>query len=205
MFRTSSCPSSGAYQLQEPPLVYRWNVVVAARPRPTTLLPLRSTGKPEAAPAVDKLLMMGMKMPETCWTVFKRQAIKVRDRCIWLVDLFEYSVFMFLDSRPKQDKTSNVGKLFEPLEMFKTHREWSQKREENVNVERVKIVAWHFDLSSSDRALFSWVNRTIQQNGAVPYVIRYLVHVVQVLNWHSSMAAGMLYGDVWQISRTFTI
>jgi len=36
------------------------------RPRPTTLLPPRSNGKPEAATAVDKLLMMGMKMPETC-------------------------------------------------------------------------------------------------------------------------------------------
>ena len=44
-------------------LVYRWNVVVA---RPTTLLPPRSNGKPEAAVAVDKLLMMGMRMPETC-------------------------------------------------------------------------------------------------------------------------------------------
>ena len=29
MFRSSSCPSSGAYQLQEQPLVYRRNVVVA--------------------------------------------------------------------------------------------------------------------------------------------------------------------------------
>jgi hypothetical protein len=29
MFRASSCPSSGAYQLQYQPLVYRWNVVVA--------------------------------------------------------------------------------------------------------------------------------------------------------------------------------
>jgi hypothetical protein len=28
MFRASSCPSSGAYQLQQQPLVYRWNVVV---------------------------------------------------------------------------------------------------------------------------------------------------------------------------------
>jgi hypothetical protein len=28
MFRTSSCPSSGAYQLQQQPLVYRRNVVV---------------------------------------------------------------------------------------------------------------------------------------------------------------------------------
>ena len=36
------------------------------RPRPTTLLPPRSNGKPEAATAVDKLLMMGMRMPETC-------------------------------------------------------------------------------------------------------------------------------------------
>ena len=31
-----------------------------------TLLPPRSNGKPEAATAVDKLLMMGMRMPETC-------------------------------------------------------------------------------------------------------------------------------------------
>jgi hypothetical protein len=36
------------------------------RPRPTTLLPPGSNGKPEAATAVYKLLMMGMRMPETC-------------------------------------------------------------------------------------------------------------------------------------------
>ena len=36
------------------------------RPRPATLLPPRSDGKPEAATAVGKLLMMGMRMPETC-------------------------------------------------------------------------------------------------------------------------------------------
>jgi hypothetical protein len=29
-------------------------------------LPPRSNGKPEAATAVDKLLIMGMRMPETC-------------------------------------------------------------------------------------------------------------------------------------------
>jgi hypothetical protein len=29
MFRASSCPSSGAYQLQQQPLAYRRNVVVA--------------------------------------------------------------------------------------------------------------------------------------------------------------------------------
>jgi hypothetical protein len=36
------------------------------RPQPTTLLPPRSNGKPEAATAVDKLLMMGKSLPETC-------------------------------------------------------------------------------------------------------------------------------------------
>ena len=36
------------------------------RPRQTALLPPRSNGKPESAAAVDKLLMMGMMMPETC-------------------------------------------------------------------------------------------------------------------------------------------
>jgi hypothetical protein len=36
------------------------------RSRPTALLSTHSSGKPEAATAVDKLLMMGMRMPETC-------------------------------------------------------------------------------------------------------------------------------------------
>jgi hypothetical protein len=35
------------------------------RPRPTTLLPPRSNGKPEAATAVFELVMMDMRMPET--------------------------------------------------------------------------------------------------------------------------------------------
>jgi hypothetical protein len=50
------------------------NVVVAVlgavvgpdRPRPTALLSPRSYGKPEAAAAVDRLLMMGIRMPEPC-------------------------------------------------------------------------------------------------------------------------------------------
>ena len=37
-----------------------------ARPPPTALLPRRSYGKLEAAAAVDRLLMMGIRMPETC-------------------------------------------------------------------------------------------------------------------------------------------
>jgi hypothetical protein len=36
------------------------------RPRPTALLPPRSNGKPAAAAAGDRLLMMGKRMPETC-------------------------------------------------------------------------------------------------------------------------------------------
>jgi len=75
MFRASSCPLSGAYHLQQQPLIYRKNVVVAVllvvvgpadRPRPTALLPPRSYGKSEAAAAVDRLRMMGKRMPETC-------------------------------------------------------------------------------------------------------------------------------------------
>jgi len=37
-----------------------------AQPQPTALLPPRSNGKPEAATAVVELLMMGMRMTETC-------------------------------------------------------------------------------------------------------------------------------------------
>jgi hypothetical protein len=76
MFRASLCTSSGAYQLQQQPLVYRRNMTVAvllvvvgrpARPRPKALLPPRFYGKPEAAAAaVDILLMMGIRTSETC-------------------------------------------------------------------------------------------------------------------------------------------
>jgi hypothetical protein len=39
---------------------------------------------------------MGMMMPETCWAIFKRQAIKLRDWCIWLVDLFECWNYLYI-------------------------------------------------------------------------------------------------------------
>ena len=71
MFWASSCTSSGAYQLQQQSLVYRRNMVVAVLlvvvgpVGPTALLPPRSYGKPEAAAAVDRLLMMGKRMSET--------------------------------------------------------------------------------------------------------------------------------------------
>jgi len=66
-------------------------------------LPLERGGssKPEAATAVDKLLMIGMRMPETCWAVIKRQAIKLRDWSIWLVDLFEWGYKVKFPTRGK--------------------------------------------------------------------------------------------------------
>ena len=32
---------------------------------------------------------MGMRMPETCWAVFKRQVVNLRNWCIWLIDSVE--------------------------------------------------------------------------------------------------------------------
>jgi len=92
MFRASLCPLSGAYQLQQQPLVYRRNVVV-------TLLPPHSYGKPEAAAAaaaaVDMILMMGIRMPETCWAVSKRQTVNLYliAASSWLIHLNHWIIF----------------------------------------------------------------------------------------------------------------
>jgi hypothetical protein len=43
----------------------------------TALLPPRSYNKSEAAAAVDRLLIMGIRMPETCCAVSKRQTINL--------------------------------------------------------------------------------------------------------------------------------
>jgi hypothetical protein len=70
MFRASSCPSSGARptavapsglssELGDSSAVGRGR---AGRPDHVQ----RSNGKPEAATAVIELLMMGMRIPETC-------------------------------------------------------------------------------------------------------------------------------------------
>ena len=40
--------------------------------------------------------MMGMRLPETCWAVFKRQLINMRNCCIWLVDSFEWMQVFFV-------------------------------------------------------------------------------------------------------------
>ena len=70
MFRASLCPSQQC--------CWSWSVRREPdRPRPTALLPPRSYGKPEAAAAVDRLLMMGTRMPETCWAVSRQQTVNL--------------------------------------------------------------------------------------------------------------------------------
>jgi hypothetical protein len=61
----------------------------SARPRPTALLPPRSNGKLEAATAVIERLMMGMRMPETCWAVFKRKPEKLLHLVSWFIWMFD--------------------------------------------------------------------------------------------------------------------
>jgi hypothetical protein len=59
--------------------------------------------KPEAATAVVQLLLMGMRVPETCCPVFRRQVINLRICCIWLVDSVE-SMMMQALANPKEKK-----------------------------------------------------------------------------------------------------
>jgi hypothetical protein len=74
---------------------YRWSVVVAVLLDQQHCYHHAPTIKPEAASAVVELLMMGVRTPETCWAVHKREVRNLRDCCIWLVDLFE----LFDDAR----------------------------------------------------------------------------------------------------------
>jgi hypothetical protein len=86
------------------------------RLRPTALLPPRSDGKPEAATSVVELLMMGMRMHETCWAVFKRQVNNLRNGCIWLVDSVEsvFSYFAYPSARDS-NRLSTWGRHFNQL------------------------------------------------------------------------------------------
>jgi hypothetical protein len=45
-------------------------------------------------PTVVEILTMGMRMPETCSAVFKRQMINLKIFCIWLVVSFECMMVM---------------------------------------------------------------------------------------------------------------
>ena len=85
----NNCSSSLWFYLRSLVIAVLLVVVSPARPRPTARLPQRSNCKPEAATAVIELLMAGMRMPETCWDVFKQQVINLWNWCICLVDSFE--------------------------------------------------------------------------------------------------------------------
>jgi hypothetical protein len=50
--------------------------------------------KPEAANVVIELLMMGGRMPETCWAVNKRQNNKLENCCIRLVICLNWIVWL---------------------------------------------------------------------------------------------------------------
>ena len=64
---TSAVAASGLpSELGDSSAVVRGRVDRPARPRPTALLSPSSDGKPEAATALVELLMMGMRVPETC-------------------------------------------------------------------------------------------------------------------------------------------
>jgi hypothetical protein len=61
------CPHGKTYPIKTVAMVKnRITIVQPDRPRPTAQLPPHSNDKPEAATAVDKFLMMGMRLPETC-------------------------------------------------------------------------------------------------------------------------------------------
>ena len=115
MFRASSCPSSGAE-----------TTAVAASGLPSERGGSSAVGCGRAdrpdhdqqhcyhqAPTVNQrlllqlfqLLMMGMRMPETCWVVSKRQVINLRSCCILLVDSVESMMIQHGIGNPKFCKT----------------------------------------------------------------------------------------------------
>ena len=107
---------------------------IARWPRPTTLLPARSNGKPEAATAVYKLLMMGMRMPETCWAVFKRRAINLRDWCIWLVDIFECMMVHGLTNPNVWSVSLKILRVITMLTVISWETVWTDGRITNKDV-----------------------------------------------------------------------
>jgi len=94
MFRASSCPSSGAQQLQWQPLVLpseRGGGSVVGRGGAGPGRPDHNQQhcyhhapkvKPEAATAVVEILMMGVRTPETCSALNKRQVINWINYCV---------------------------------------------------------------------------------------------------------------------------
>jgi hypothetical protein len=89
---------------------YRWSVVVAV-----LLVVVGPAGRPDHdqqhhVPTVNQRRLLQLisswlwawVYPRTLWAVFKRQAINLRDWCIWLIDLFEYMMIHEL-TNPKSN------------------------------------------------------------------------------------------------------
>jgi len=103
------------------------------------------TVKPETATAVVEFMMMGVRTPETCWAVHKRQVINLKNCCIWLVDLFELPYLTFSESRGEdvgllaeyKDAFSNLRRLIFSLTRFwwrwsqNGNTSWSEDNDEN--------------------------------------------------------------------------
>jgi len=98
----------------------RWSWL--ERPRPMTLLPPRSNGKPEAASAVYGLLMMGMRMPETCWAVFATS--NKSERLMYMLGLIYLNVWWCTDLQ---------------TQIWVGYVAWSELRKE---LNRILVVIW---------------------------------------------------------------
>jgi hypothetical protein len=67
---------------------------------------------------------MGVRTPETCWAVNKRQVINWRDCCIWLVNLFE--LHFSLTHRRDQERKSDVTiSLTVNIMNFRSSEKWA--------------------------------------------------------------------------------
>jgi hypothetical protein len=132
MFRASSYPSSGAT-----------TTAVAVSGLPSERGDRSAVGRGWAgqpnpdqqhcyhqAPTVNQrlllqllwLLMMGMRMPKTCWAVSKRQVINLRGYCILLVDSVE-STMMHGLANPKF-KHRLLTTLSNSLSVAKVYKQW---------------------------------------------------------------------------------
>ena len=69
-------------------------VVVSDHEHSTVVTTIRRW-KPEAVTAVIELLMVGGRMPKTCWDVNKRQDNKLENWCIWLVIYLKNRILLF--------------------------------------------------------------------------------------------------------------
>jgi len=112
MFRAFSRPSSGAQWLQWQPLVlpsYRGDsravfVVgpivtnVLSRGRLRTLPPPHSYGNQRLQRQFDRLLIMGIIMPETCWALSVRQSNKILRLIIASSWVFYLSIICYIFS-----------------------------------------------------------------------------------------------------------